>query len=82
MVATTRVEWPQTYRIIRSIHPPIELFEDIADPRDWEALASAERKNQSAYMGQHRPIGFGSRRPTCDWDWRLLQHGALYPYQP
>ncbi|TIN69406.1 MAG: RES domain-containing protein, partial [Mesorhizobium sp.] len=35
-----RVDWPQTFRIIRSIHPPIDLFEDIADPRDWEALAS------------------------------------------
>lgn len=40
----TRVEWPRAVRIIRSIHPPIDLFEDIADPRDWEALASAEAK--------------------------------------
>ncbi|TIT45159.1 MAG: RES domain-containing protein, partial [Mesorhizobium sp.] len=39
-----RVHWPQTYRIIRSIHPPIDLFEDIADPRDWEALAAVEEK--------------------------------------
>lgn len=39
-----RISWPQTYRIIRSIHPPINLFEDIADPRDWEALAAVEEK--------------------------------------
>jgi hypothetical protein len=39
-----RVAWPCTVRIIRSIHPPIDLFEDIADPADWEALASAEAK--------------------------------------
>ena len=39
-----RVRWPRTYRIIRSIHPPIDLFEDIADPRDWEALLSVEAK--------------------------------------
>lgn len=38
------VRWPQTYRIIRSIHPPINLFEDIADPRDWEALVAVEAK--------------------------------------
>lgn len=38
------VEWPRSYRVIRSIHPPIDLFEDIADPEDWEALASAESK--------------------------------------
>ena len=39
-----RVNWRQTFRIIRSIFPPIHLFEDIADPRDWEALASVEAK--------------------------------------
>lgn len=39
-----RVQWPQTFRIIRSIYPPVNLFEDIADPRDWEALASVEAK--------------------------------------
>lgn len=39
-----RVCWPKAYRIIRSIHPPIDLFEDIADPQDWEALVSAESK--------------------------------------
>ncbi len=43
-LALARVTWPKAYRLIRSIHPPIDLFEDIADPRDWEALASAESK--------------------------------------
>ena len=41
---TRRITWPRTVRIIRTIHPPIDLFEDIADPADWEALASAEAK--------------------------------------
>ena len=43
-VPVRRVTWPRTVRIIRSIHPPIDLFEDIADPADWEALTSAEAK--------------------------------------
>lgn len=43
-IPLVRVRWPKAFRIIRSIHPPIDLFEDIADPRDWEALASAESK--------------------------------------
>lgn len=38
------VQWERAFRLIRSIHPPIDLFEDIADPRDWEALASVESK--------------------------------------
>lgn len=39
-----RVVWQRSARIIRSIYPPIDLFEDIADPADWEALAAAEAK--------------------------------------
>ncbi len=38
------VSWPQTYRIIRSVFPPIDLFEDIADPQDWNLLLAAESK--------------------------------------
>lgn len=44
MISTERVRWDRSYRIIRTIHPPIDLFEDIADPADWDALASAESK--------------------------------------
>jgi len=43
-VPVTRVQWSRAFRIIRTIYPPIDLFEDIADPADWEALASAESK--------------------------------------
>ena len=43
-VPNVRVTWSRTVRIIRSIHPPSDLFEDIADPADWEALASTEAK--------------------------------------
>ena len=39
-----RVKWPNTHRIIRSRFPPIDLFEDIADPADWDAILSAEAK--------------------------------------
>ena len=39
-----RVTWPSTHRIIRSRFPPIDLFEDIADPADWDAILSAEAK--------------------------------------
>ncbi len=44
-VPLKRVRWAQTFRIIRSVFPPIDLFEDIADPQDWEAIASAESKS-------------------------------------
>lgn len=46
------ISWPRSYRIIRSIYPPIDLFEDIADPADWEALASAEAKTNPRVWDQ------------------------------
>ena len=39
-----RVEWDGAVRIVRSVYPPIDLFEDIADPADWPLLLSAEQK--------------------------------------
>lgn len=38
------LHWTPRYRIIRTIYPPVDLFEDIADPADWELLAAAEAK--------------------------------------
>lgn len=38
------VDWPSTIRLIESKYPPIDLFEDLADPEDWELLAAAEAK--------------------------------------
>lgn len=37
-----RLQWERTHRLILSKYPPISLFEDISDPRDWELLAEAE----------------------------------------
>lgn len=39
-----RLHWTPGYRIIRTVYPPVDLFEDIADPADWELLVSAEAK--------------------------------------
>lgn len=38
------VAWPKTHRLINSAYPPIDVFEDIADPTDWDLLAGAEQK--------------------------------------
>ena len=39
-----RVNRVRAHRLIRSRFPPIHLFEDIADPADWDAVLSAETK--------------------------------------
>jgi RES domain len=43
-LVSRRLRWTPGYRIIRTIYPPVDLFEDIADPTDWELLVSAEAK--------------------------------------
>jgi hypothetical protein len=49
-VPLCKVEWKGAVRIIRSIYPPIDLFEDIADPADWPLLISAEQKTNPRIM--------------------------------
>lgn len=50
LVPTAHVAWPGARRIIRSIYPPVDLFEDIADPEDWPLLLSAEQKTNPRVM--------------------------------
>ena len=45
-----QVAWRGAVRIIRSIFPPIDLFEDIADPADWPLLIAAEQKTNPRLM--------------------------------
>lgn len=45
-----RVEWNGAVRIIRSAFPPIDIFQDIADPADWALLISAEQKTNPRIM--------------------------------
>ena len=49
-VPVTHLHWHVGVRIIRSVHPPIDLFEDIADPEDWPLLIAAEQKTNPRLM--------------------------------
>jgi len=69
MPPSSRVTW-QYHRLINSAYPPIDIFEDIADPADWELLAVAESKtnpriaetigNLDAIAPEHRVSGIGA----------------------
>src|ERR1700761_3589873 len=50
MLPVAHVEWRGAVRIIRSIFPPIDLFEDIAEPEDWALLIAAEQKTNPRLM--------------------------------
>lgn len=47
---TAAIAWPGAVRIIRSLYPPIDLFEDIAEPEDWPLLIAAEQKTNPRLM--------------------------------
>jgi RES domain-containing protein len=54
-ITSTAVHWPHYTRLINSAFPPIDLFEDIADPADWALLARAEGRTNprlAATIGQ------------------------------
>lgn len=72
----SHVEWKGAVRIIRSAFPPIDLFEDIADPADWSLLISAEQKTNPRIMAT---IGNLDLVPV---DRRVGGNGASYLMAP
>jgi len=70
------VAWRRAVRIIRSIFPPIDLFEDIADPEDWPLLLAAEQKTNPRLM---ETIGSLDRVPPHR---RVAGPGASYLMAP
>ncbi len=50
IVPTREIAWSRAVRIIRSLFPQIDLFEDIADPADWPLLIAAEQKTNPRLM--------------------------------
>lgn len=75
-IPIAHVKWDGAVRIIRSIYPPIDLFEDIADPADWPLLISAEQKTNPRIMEN---IGNLDLVPE---DRRVGGNGATYLMAP
>ena len=75
-IPTSRVVWPSARRIIRSRFPPIDLFEDLADPEDWPLLIAAEEKTNPRLM---TTLGAIDLVPT---NRRVAGPGATYLMAP
>jgi hypothetical protein len=69
---TRRVSWQRAYRIIAARYPPIAIFEDIADPQDWEALVEIESLTNERVRDE---IGDISLVPPAD---RISGPGASF----
>ncbi len=75
-VPTASVTWTGARRIIRSLYPPIDLFEDIADPEDWPLLIAAEQKTNPRLMETLGAIDL------VPWERRVAGPGATYLMAP
>ncbi len=75
-ITTSQVVWPSARRIIRSRFPPVDLFEDIADPEDWPLLIAAEEKTNPRLM---ETLGALDLVPP---ERRVAGHGATYLMAP
>lgn len=75
----TEISWQKSHRLIPSQYPPIDLFDDIAPPEDWEALARAEsRTNPRIYeqIGNLSQIPV-HRRVQSSWVMAAFTHYSL-----
>jgi hypothetical protein len=75
----SEVDWPVSYRIIRTIYPPVWLFEDIAEPADWDLIASAEAKTNPRVRDQIGdltlvPMERRVAGPTASWVMAAFTH--------
>ena len=81
----TRIAWRGAVRIIRSIFPPIDLFEDIADPADWPLLLSAEQKTNPRLMENVGALALVPPERRVDphhWADAVRAHGFVLQLQP
>ena len=70
MTRATRVRWAEAFRAINSRYPPIDVFEKVADPADWDTLLRLEEMTNPRVREQwgeiarvppsERPFGPGS----------------------
>ena len=74
--------WPKAVRIIRSRFPPIDLFEDIADPRDWPLIIAAEQKTNPRLVDAIGDLDLVPPKRRVGGSGRKLSDGSLHPRQP
>lgn len=65
-----RIRWHQHHRLVPSRYPPVDLFERLADPEDWELIADLEGLTNDRLRDE---IGDISLVPTKD---RIAGPGA------
>jgi hypothetical protein len=75
-LSVSLVAWPEAYRIISSRFPPIDLFERVAPPADWEGLTQLEMLTNPRLRESYGEISI------VPVDRRVAGPGATYVMAP
>ena len=73
------VKWAKAHRIIRTIYPPVDLFEDIAPPEDWEILVAAEARFNPRIRDTVGEFGAGAGGAAIGGANCFAGDGVVYP---
>lgn len=73
---TRRIRWRESYRVVNARFPPIDVFERVASPEDWDSLIELEMLTNPRVREQ---IGEISRVPV---DERVSGPGASWLMAP
>lgn len=68
----SRVTWERTHRLILSHFPPIDLYDDIADPADWDAISCAVQRTNPRLAESYGALG------TIPVERRIAGEGASW----
>ncbi|MSP01545.1 MAG: RES domain-containing protein [Acetobacteraceae bacterium] len=74
--------WTTSHRIIRTIYPPVDLFDDIAPPSDWELLAAAEARTNPRVLDAIGNLGLVPARRRVSGPTASLVMGAFTHASP
>jgi hypothetical protein len=79
MTRTARVRWAEAFRAINSRYPPVDVFEHIADPGDWDTLLRIEemtnpRVREAAGEIARVPVGERPSGPGASWIMAAFTH--------
>ena len=73
-----RLRWSKSYRLISTRYPPVDLFERVADPADWEALAAIEMLTNPRVRDQIGEISLVKPKERVSGPRGVLDHGSVY----
>jgi hypothetical protein len=76
---TTRVRWAEAYRAINSRYPPVDVFEQVADPADWDTLLRLEEMTNPRVREEwgeiaHIPLAERPTGPGASWIMAAFAH--------